>query len=265
MSGTSGSWSFNPSLDRLVIEAYARIGKLGVELTQQSQMLSSAVMSANLVLGQFANLGPNLWTVQRVAKPLFIGQIEYIDDRVTVDVLPDSVILRQWPPAAYYLTDDLGNVITDDLGNPITTNPPRAWNSSIIYTDIRLYPLSRSDYVSIPQKQTQGRPTSYWLDRQIVPIFSMWPVPNIAYYELIFWRSRYVETADIISGQQLQAPARMLEAFTAALAFSLAMKFAPERATLLKAYADEAWMIASTEDVERVPFRVQPDFSGLYR
>jgi hypothetical protein len=131
--------------------------------------------------------------------------------------------------------------------------------------DIVLYPLSRGDWMAIPNKRQQGRPTSFWIDRQISPVIHVWPVPDQnGPYEMRYRASRQVMDADIVGGQALGVPFRMLETFTADLAAHLATKWAPERIMALKAYATEQWVLASTEDRERVSTFIGGDLSQYF-
>ena len=45
------------------------------------------------------------------------------------------------------------------------------------WTDIFLWPISRNDYAFLPDKQAEGRPTTYWFNRAIYPTITVWPVP----------------------------------------------------------------------------------------
>ena len=251
MSGTSNSYAFNPSLSDIMLDAYERAGKLGVELTVQNQMLSSARRSMNFVLSSWANRGVNLWTVQVVNQPLIPGIAQYADDASCIDILPDSVVLRQWPGNFQYNLDDQGALVLDDQGNPVIDGPSSGAPPQP--TDLLMYPLSRGDYMAIPNKKQQGRPNSFWIDRQIVPVFNIWevPFPN-GNYVLRYCRSRQVMDADIVGGQQLRFRIVFLKASCLNLGAHLAMKFAPDRAQTLAAYAQEQWVLASEEDIEKV-------------
>lgn len=266
MSGTSGTYAFNPSLSDIMLDAYERCGKLGVDLTIQNQTLSSARRSMNFVLSSWANRGVNLWTVQVVNQPMIPGVAQYLDDASCIDILADSVALRQYPSNNQYELTDQGALVLDDQGNPIVVIGPTSTNSGPTDPiDLLMYPLSRGDYQAIPDKKQQGRPTSFWIDRQVVPVFNIWEVPQPnGYYVLRYYRSRQVQDADITSGQQLQIPYRFLESFVSELGAHLAMKFVPERAQTLAAYAQEQWVLASDEDRERVSTFMVPDFSGYY-
>jgi hypothetical protein len=132
-------------------------------------------------------------------------------------------------------------------------------------TDLLLWAISRDEYMAIPNKSQQARPTSFWIDRQVVPVINVWPAPdNTGPFELRYRRSRQIQDADIINGLQLQAPFRFLEAYTAELAAMLATKFAPDRAVPLTAYAGMKWQEVAGEDRERVSTYIVPDFAAYY-
>ena len=136
--------------------------------------------------------------------------------------------------------------------------------------DIVLYPLSRGDYMAIPLKRQQGRPTSFWVDRQIAPVFNVWFVPDQnGPYELRYKASQQIQDADITSGQTLQVPYRFYEAFCSSLAAHLAMKWPPPRESgitqeSLATYAEAQWNLAADEDRERVSTFLTPDLAGYF-
>jgi hypothetical protein len=131
--------------------------------------------------------------------------------------------------------------------------------------EIVMYPLARGDFAAIPLKKTQGRPTSFWINRLISPVFNIWPQPDAnGPYELVYQASRQVQDADLSNGQTLNVPFRMLEAFTSDLAAHLAMKWAPERVQILSQYAAQQWALAEAEDREHVSTFVVPDLSGYF-
>lgn len=132
--------------------------------------------------------------------------------------------------------------------------------------DILLYPLSRNDWAAIPDKLQQGRPTSYWFNRTINPTLNIWQVPDGAGpYQLCYYVCRRIEDAAAEMGQTSNLSFRFFEAYTAALAAHLAMKWALDRAVALAAYATQMWQEASDEDREKVSTYFGPDLSGYFR
>lgn len=389
-----------PLISELVLEAYERSGKIGVELT--SMMVQSARRSLNLVLSSWSNRGVNLWTVAEFTQYMPQGIGEYFCPPQVINVLPDSVLLRQYqmgapvavmpmfittansasvivsglaatPAAGQYINVgvmvSIGGIIVDGFyqvqsvpgsgeamitvvaaaiasatggvvpqfvttanSNTVTVNLPShglltgqpfnveaqtsvggitllgpyvvtTVNSGDQFTitspfpagsattvsenggntnlstqasssndtnpaypvDIVMYPLSRGDWMAIPDKKQQGRPTTFWVDRQISPVIRIWPQPSAdGPYELRYRASRQVQDADLVGGQTLAVPFSFLESFTADLAAALALKWAPERLVVLKQEGAEQWQLASDENREKVSTYLVPDLSGYF-
>ena len=93
--------------------------------------LKTAKRSLNLMLADWANRGLNQWTIKQRSITMVQGDGEYDLGTDVIDVL--SVVVRR-----------------DS-------------------TDYALERLSRSDYITIPNKTTQGRPNQFFLDRQLTP------------------------------------------------------------------------------------------------
>lgn len=394
---SSGTYGWALSLSEILVDAYERCGRNFASLEQEQ--IRSGVRSLNFVLVSWANRGINLWTVTEFSTYMPQGVVNFNALPRVVDVLADSVILRQYqmgqgvsvapsfttiassttvtvsglpatPAAGQYINVGvmvsvggiivngfyqvvsvpgsgqanitvasaavssttggavpsftsasnssevsvvfanhgllLGQTFTVEVettvgginllgpytvtgvadANDFTFNAPYPAGStqtvgenlgdtllatastvggtnSANPTDIQMFPLSRTDYYVIPNKETQGRPTSYWINRQITPVFYIWPVPDAnGPYELRYMASQQVQDADIVSGQTLQVPYRMVESFAADLAAHLSMKFAPSQQQRLAAYAAEQWGLAGNEDIEKTSLFMVPDLSG---
>lgn len=136
-----------------------------------------------------------------------------------------------------------------------------------IGTDIILTPISRSDYAAIPNKSVTGAPTVYYFNREISPSLTLWPVPPPNNpFQLQTYLLRQIQDANPVGGQTLDLPYRAFYAFTAGLAYDLALKWVDElpRVALLKAEAAEAWQEFSDDDREKVSLYFTPDFSSYF-
>lgn len=140
-------------------------------------------------------------------------------------------------------------------------------------TDRILGPISRDDYAAQPNKFSQAPPTTYWFNRQINPQVTLWEAPDASGpYELFYYRMREIQDWDPLISQTTDAPTRFLRAFTAELAWDLAIKF-PEKLNAkagitvdtLKGYAAMHWATAAGQDTEFAPVRLQPNFSPYWR
>lgn len=96
-------------------------------------------------------------------------------------------------PVQFLLTDS-GAPLLDDSGIPLVADMSSKFASTVLFenngqpqvatqqtgmqwTDIFLWPISRNDYAFQPNKEEQGRPTTYWFNRAIYPTITVWPVP----------------------------------------------------------------------------------------
>ncbi len=132
-------------------------------------------------------------------------------------------------------------------------------------TDRVLYPMSRADYTALSVKNQQGPPTSFWFDRTIVPTLTFWPVPDgQGPYQFIYYKNSQMQDASIQNGSIVNIPYRFVEAYVAAIAAHLAMKWRPDAAQILTQYAQQMWMEASDADREKVSVFISPCFDGYF-
>lgn len=221
---TSGTAVFNLDLSELIEEAFERVGS---EL-RTGYDLRTARRSLNLLFADWANRGINMWTIEQGSIPLVPGTATY-------DLPADTV---------------------DLLEHTIRTNPGSASNQA----DLTITRISVSTYATIPNKLQQARPIQLYIDRQLTPTVTVWPVPdNSQAYTLVYWRLRRIQDAgDGVN--TMDVPFRFVPCLVAGLAYYLAMKVpgAMDRLPVLKEQYDEAWYLASTEDREKATDRLVP-------
>ena len=129
-------------------------------------------------------------------------------------------------------------------------------------SDVGISRISRGDYLDTPDKNTQGRPSQFFVNRQVTPTITMWPAPENSTDQLIYYRVRRIQDAD--SGINTpDIPFRFLPCLTAGLAYFIAMKRSPDRLSFLKAIYEEEFQRAASEDSERTALRLVPSFSSL--
>ena len=231
---TTGTTAFNLNLNELVEEAFERCG---AEL-RTGYDLKTARRSLNLLTIEWANKGINLWTIEQGSIPLVQGQITY-------DLPVDTIDLME---------------------HVIRTNPGTSSNQ----LDININRISADTYITIPNKNAQGRPIQVWINRRsgatepgpvvMNPQINLWPAPDQSnYYTFFYYRLRRIEDAG--NGVNTQdIPFRMLPALVAGLAYHLSMKVpgGMERTVMLKQMYDEVWQQAADEDREKAPLRIAP-------
>ena len=173
------------------------------------------------MLAECANRGLNQWTIKQRTQTLTQADGEY----------------------------DLGTDVIDVLSLVVRRDN----------TDYALTRVSRDTFLSIPNKTTQGRPSQFFLDRQITPNLKIWPIPenstDVIYYDAL----TRMDDADA-QVNTLDMPFRFYPCLAAGLAYYIALKRAPNRLQLLKAVYEEEFERAMTEDRDRASFNVVPQY-----
>ena len=220
---TTGTTTFNLDLSDAIEESWERA--TGSE-PRSGWDFRTARRSLNLLLAEWANRGFNMWAVEQ-------GTIAMVEDDATYDLPEDTV-------------DLLEHVIRTGSGTS--------------QSDLVINRIGVSTYANIPNKTTTGRPVQLYIDRQLTPTVTVWPVPDASStYTLVYWRLRRLEDAGHGVNTQ-DIPFRFLPALVAGLAFYIAQKV-PEgqpRLDFLKQEYEEAWLMASTEDREKATLVFYP-------
>ena len=231
---TTGTASFNLDLNNLVEEAFERCG---AEL-RTGYDLRTARRSLNLLTIEWANRGINLWTLEPIEIPLLANQIAY-------DLPVDTI-------------DLLDHVVRTGTGQN--------------QTDINITRISESTYLTIPNKNANGRPIQVWINRQSgatnpaptgvqYPQINIWPLPQTDNtYTFVAYRLRRIQDAGEGGTYTQDIPFRFLPALVAGLAYYLSLKIpgAIDRAQMLKAEYEQAYQLAADEDREKAAIRLAP-------
>jgi len=182
--------------------------------------LKTAKRSLNLMFADWANRGLNQWTIEQRTFTVTANDGDYALGTDVIDIL--SLVVRR-----------------DG-------------------TDYALDRVSRDEFLNIPTKTTQGRPTQFFVDRQITPNLKVWPLPENSTDEIIYNALTRLDDADIYTNT-LSVPFRFYPALAAGLAYYMSIKRAPDRMQMLKAIYEEEINRAMDEDRDRASFRVAPD------
>lgn len=191
-------------------------------MAQTGYDLKTAKRSLNLMLADWANRGLNQWTIEQTTISLTQGTGNYSLGADTIDIL--SAVVRR-------------------------SN-----------TDYSIDRISRDDYISIPNKTQQARPSQFFVDRQINPTLKLWPIPENSTDVVVVDKLVRMDDADT-QINTLEIPFRFYPCLAAGLAYYLAIKRAPDRVQLLKAIYEEEFERAASEDRDRASFNVQPSMA----
>ena len=199
---TSGSKDFELDVADYVEEAFERCG---LEL-RTGYDLKTAQRSLNLMLAEWANRGLNQWTVKEktVAMVKDTGKytIDATNPTATIDVL--DVYIRE------------------------TTQGTT--------TDIPLSRMSRAEYAHLATKSTTGKPNQFFIDKQLSPTITVWPVPdkNSTYTVYLNVLSR-MDDADV-GANTMDVPFRFYPCLAAGLAYYIALKKSTGKGAIAKAF-----------------------------
>jgi hypothetical protein len=227
---TSGTFLFAPSVGELVINAYGRCQIRGPALVAQHWYDSRT--ESNLLQIEWQNKGVQLWTIDLQSVPLVQGTPTYNVPSNTMTILDT------------YITTFAGTQQNDRL----------------------ILGISRADYAALPNKFQLAPPTAWWFNRLIAPVITVWPVPDLNnFYTLNYYRYRLIQDSVVAGGLAPEMPIRFLDAWTAGLAHRFARLHAPALEAIRGTDAEKAWGIASTQDFENTPVRIQPQIANYYR
>lgn len=129
--------------------------------------------------------------------------------------------------------------------------------------DMPISEVSRYEYFTYPNKQLQGRPSVYYVNRLIVPVLFIWPVPDQNYNCIQVTYKEMIQDAGSFTNN-LQIPSRFYPALTLGLSWKLALKFNPQIAGVFQAEYEKAFTIATVDDSENTAISIRGDTSYDY-
>lgn len=219
---TSGTTSFNLTIDDVIEEAYERCGIR----TNSGYNLKSARRSLNLLFSDWGNRGVHLWKVTLQTQALTAGVFEYATPTDCNDVLE-----------AYISTTS---------------------NTTSTTQDVSLTKIDRSAYAALPNKGSVGQPSQYYVSRETIPEIYLYQAPDASTYTFVKYyyigriedAGAYTNTTDVVY--------RFMPAMCAGLAYYLSQKIAPDRIQLLKQLYEDEMIRALEEDGQRTSSYISP-------
>lgn len=214
--------TFNPEFAEILSESFSRALIRPMQVTQEH--LDEALRSANFVLTQFTNLGVTQFQLVEQVIPL-------VDGTATYDLMEGA--LDAWH--VMYIRDGM--------------------------SETPVWPMARSDYHSLPDKESPGLANQYFTERgktgNVTRTITLWPVPDRSTDSLSVWvwcRAN-TQTNDI----NLTAPigVEFIDAYADAIALRMAKKFNPSVVSGLTVDAKESFGIAFSAARERTPVRLR--------
>ena len=140
-----------PDLPEIFEEAFERAG---LQMTTGYD-LKTARRSLNLLTLEWQNRGLNLWTIESGTQALTAGTATYTMPTDTIDLIEHQI----------------------------------RTGTGTSQTDTNVTRISVSTYAKQSSKNTQGRPTQIYVDRQATSVTAtLWPVPDLSTYTLFYYR-----------------------------------------------------------------------------
>jgi hypothetical protein len=229
-TGSSGTYTLNPSAGSVVLNAYGMIQIRGHELN--TEHLETAAYHANMLMVDLTNRIPHRWLISSQSIPLTLSTATYALAANTVAVTV-------------------------------------AYISATNASDRVVGPISAADYAAMPQKTQAGSPSAYYFQLGVTPSVTLWPVPDAAAISagstlnLMSWRQ--AQDVDLSSGHGFDSPYRYLDALTTGLAARLASTYRPDREATLEGQYEARIARAIKRDQENVPITIAPSFGAYYR
>lgn len=190
----------------------------GVEMRSGYQY-RTARRSLDLLTIEWANRGYNLWLIDSATFTTTAGTATYNLDTDVIDVIDAAVVVND--------------------------------------TDTILQRIPAAQYMRIANKESTGRPSMIWVNRQLTrPTATLWQTPDST-YTVKYWHLRRIQDTGNADSTP-DVPWRFVPALVAGLAHKLAVKEGNDRIPLLQAEYDRQFEMAADEDRERSSFYIRP-------
>jgi hypothetical protein len=193
---TSGSHSICPRVHEILDEAF-EIAGMDPSAIGTGHITSSFRSLKFMLNSEWSTIGIRQWMVQQGTQAMSVGLDSFTLPTGAIDVM--GMVLRR--------------------------------NGR----DTEMYQISRDEYLKIVDKNLQGRPDRYFVDRQASGVtVKFWQLGENTTDIIVYDYLRQIEDAGALRNS-LQIPPIALNAMVLGLAFRLALKFAPERAAAIGA------------------------------
>tara|TARA_R100001082_G_scaffold54770_1_gene30112 strand:- start:164 stop:913 length:750 start_codon:yes stop_codon:yes gene_type:complete len=229
---TSGSVSFDLSIEEIIEDAFERCGGQG----RSGYDLKSARRSLNILLSEWGNRGLHFWEVANVNMALNQGQNKYriYKDATARGSTTDNPAKDNAGTYIYNATDILEVVYRNQVSTP---------------TDVTMTKIDRSTYQALANKESEGTPSQFFIQRfREYTDITVYMTPSSSTNKFLnFYYLKRIQDSGIYSNNP-DAPYRFLPCMVSGLAFYLSQKVAPDRTQALKLYYEDELNRALTED-----------------
>jgi len=216
----SGTTTFNLEIDKVIQRAYRRAGKS----LRTGYDLEAARDNLNLLFSEWANRGYSLWKVQNHTQNLTASTNQYTAPSNADDIL--EMVFRQ------------------------TTGGNQ--------TDTTMTKISRSEYQNIPNKESTGTPTQFYVQRNLSNVtITTYLTPNTTDTQINYWYVQRIEDVGKYTNTP-DAPFRFLPCMVSGLAYYLSQEVNPALSGELERRYESELSRAITEDSQSTSVNIVP-------
>ena len=243
---TSDTLAFNPSVSQCIEDAYERCN---VQLTS-GLSLRTALFSLNILLSEWGNRGIHFWEVANASIYINDGQASY--DIYWDNTVRDSSTTN---PARSDASSTFIYNATDVLLAAYRSGTGTSQN------DISLTKIDRATYGALANKNSEGVPSQFWVQRFIdktrVTLYVTPGSSQAGKYLNIYYIKRIQDAGiahpnpqakDGAYGFTTDVPFRFFPCLVSGLAFYLSQKVNPAKTQELKLYYEDELARALAED-----------------
>lgn len=202
----SGTYVYNPQVAEILDEAFEQAGV--DPAVPGGSHIKSAQRSLRLqVSSEWSTYGIRNWMVSQQTHTTAVGETSFNLPAGGIDII--EAVLRRGGPTS----------------------------------DVEMYAITRNEYYTIVNKDTQGRADRYWVERLAdTKVVHYWQAGSNTTDQIVY--SLFRQNQDVTSALQLNLglPTYAYAALVGGLAAKLALKWNPQRYELLQAiYAGPQW------------------------
>tara|TARA_R110000782_G_scaffold997_1_gene3548 strand:+ start:145 stop:816 length:672 start_codon:yes stop_codon:yes gene_type:complete len=216
---TSGTRAFSLNVATAIEEAYELAGLEA----RTSYDAITARRSLDIMFADWSNRGVQMWEVNKQTQVLTKGSNEYTLNSYDIDIL-DAYIER-------------------------TTNG--------IVTDYQLTRIDRNEYINIPTKATQARPTQFWVERLTTPVVHLYPTPENSTDKLVYYSWQRIQDVGT-SVNDPDIPSRFIPCLVSGLAYYLCIKKNTQKLPIIQALYEKDLLNALQYDADRSSVHLVP-------
>lgn len=200
---SSGTFTYTPPLSELFDEIVETAG-INPQVTGTPHIKSFCRSLRLMLNSEWSTIGIRNWmVVEDVAHTVAVGEKTFLLDVGDIDIV-EAVLRRP--------------------GAGITANP----------TDTEMYGITRNEYLTIANKNDQGRPDRFWVERLVRPVVHYWQAGSNTSDQIVYNVFRQNQDVGGSLNATLGIPTIAYDALVAGMAARMALKWNPQKYTLLQ-------------------------------